>query len=213
MALFDLNRAGDTPITTLKVAEIAPVNWHRFPPRTASMTDANANEAKPRYDSMTDWTGGAKGDDIDVATATVALARGDGGANEADYSPRTQAAKAAMIGTTLAVDVGQPRGTIAPTQRYPQAGDAAVGAPVVSSISPTAGAAATLPLTVTITGTGFTPWSTVYTGGATTPDSSGKYVSPTQMKVALWAAAPGTVSVAVEDHNVLSNVNVLFTVT
>src|SRR6267142_116265 len=99
MALADLNRAQDTAIATLKLSDIAPVNWHRFPPRTASMTDANANDVKPRYDSMTDWAGGAVGDDVDVATATVALARSGGGANEPDYAPRTQAAKAALPGT------------------------------------------------------------------------------------------------------------------
>jgi hypothetical protein len=213
MALFDLNRAGDTPITTLKVAEITPVNWHRFPPRTASMVDANANEAKPRYDSMTDWTGGATGDDTDQATATVALARSDGGAAEADYTPRTQAAKAAQLGTTLATDIARPRGTIAPDQRYPIAGDAAIAAPVVSSIAPTTATAATLPLTVTITGTGFTPYSTVFTGGSTTPEAKAVYVNATTMRTPVWRATPGTVSVAVEDHNVLSNVNVLFTVT
>jgi len=214
MAQFDLNRAGDTPIATLKLNEITPVNWHKYPPRVADMTSSNQNAAKPVHTGAAgDFIGGVKGDDIDVSTAAVALARCDGGATETDYGPRTQAAKAVILGTTLAVDVGQPRGSISPGQRYPVAGDAAVAAPVVSSISPTTGAAATLPLTVTITGTGFTQWSTVYTGGMTTPEASAKYVSPTQMKVAIWAAAPGTVSVAVEDHNVLSNVDVLFTVT
>jgi hypothetical protein len=66
---------------------------------------------------------------------------------------------------------------------------------------------------VTITGTGFTPWSTVFVGGQKTADVSGKYVSATQMKVALFAAAPGTVSVMVKDHDLSSNTNVVFTVT
>jgi hypothetical protein len=191
------------------------------------LTVANANAAKPRYTAAgaADWSGGVKGDDVDQASAAVSLANSHSANVETDYTPRTQAAKAAMPGTvppnavagepdfTLAIDVARPRGVIAPGQAYPKSGDAAPAAPVVSSIAPTTGAAATLPLTVTITGTGFTPWSTVYTGGSATPDSSAKYVSATQMKVALFAAAPGTVSVAVEDHNVLSNVNVVFTVT
>lgn len=211
----DLDKAGVTD-TGINLRSIDPqVNWHRYPlPITTTMlARANVNAGKPRYTSMTDWAGGVRGDDIDVATATVALADSDGDVNAADYTPRTQAAKAAMIGTTLAPDIGQPRGSIAPRDPYPVSTSPAVVAPVVSSISPTTGAAATLPLTVTITGTGFTAWSTVYTGGATTPDSSATYISPTQMKVAIWKATPGTVSVAVEDHNMLSNVDKLFTVT
>jgi hypothetical protein len=84
---------------------------------------------------------------------------------------------------------------------------------VVTSISPTTGAAAAFPMRVVITGTGFTPWSTVRTGGSATPDVSGKYISATQMEVAIWKASAGTVSVAVEDHDLLSNVDKVFTVT
>jgi hypothetical protein len=227
MALADLNRAQDTPITTLKLSEIAPKVWNTPPAAItgAMIADANPNEAKPRYDSMTDWAGGVRGDDVDQATATVALARSGGGANEPDYAPRTQAAKAAMPGTvppnavagepdfTLAKDIARARGYIAQLQPYPTGGAAVPVAPVVSSISPTTAAATSLPLKVTITGTGFTQWSTVYTGGATTPDASAKYVNATTMTVAIFAAAPGTVSVAVEDHDLLSNTNTVFTVT
>jgi hypothetical protein len=197
-------------------------------PITAAMlAAANANAARPRYTAAgaADWSGGVNGDDVDQASAAVALANSHSANVEADYTPRTQAAKAAMPGSvppnavagepdfTLAVDVARPRGAIAPGQAYPKSGDAAPAAPVVSSLSPTSGAAATLPLTVTITGTGFTPYSTVYTGGSTTPEVKAVYVNATTMRTPIWAAAPGTVSVAVEDHNVLSNVNVVFTVT
>src|SRR5262245_34025222 len=105
MALFDLNRTNDTPIATLKLNEIAPVNWRRFPSAitAAMLADANPNEAKPRYTAAAqaaDWNGGVGGDDIDQATATVALARSDGGANEANYAPRNQATRAALPGTS-----------------------------------------------------------------------------------------------------------------
>src|SRR4249920_373667 len=113
MATQDLNRAGDTtgdgltaiakPATN-KIVDITPKNWHRFPAPVANMADANPNEARPRHNSMTDWAGGVVGDDTDIATATVALARSDGGANEPDYTPRHQAAKATATGNTLAVD-------------------------------------------------------------------------------------------------------------
>ena len=36
LQLFDLNRAGDTPIATLKLGEITPQNWHRYPPRSTA---------------------------------------------------------------------------------------------------------------------------------------------------------------------------------
>lgn len=203
MALHDLNRAGDPAVATLKVSDIVPKNWHRFPPAQPS--------AAPAYVPAYTYNGGVYGDDIDTATANVLVDDRGVGA----YTPRNQAQKAALMvpAGSLAKDVGRPRGSIAPSQAYPIASDPAPAAPVVTSLSPATGAAATLPLTVTITGTGFTPYSTVFTGGSTTPDSSGKYISPTQMRVAIWAAAPGTVSVAVEDHDVLSNTDKLFTVT
>jgi hypothetical protein len=224
MALADLNRTNDTPIATLKLSDIQPRVWNTPPAAItgAMITDANPNHPKPRYDSMTDWAGGVRGDDVDQATATVALARSGGGANEPDYAPRTQAAKAAMPGTVppnavagepdfvLVTDVARPRGWIAPQQPYTGTVPAA---PVVSSIAPTTAAATTLPLLVTITGTGFSPFSTVLTGGSNVPDTSGKYVDATHMTVAIWKASAGTVSVAVEDHNVLSNTNVVFTAT
>jgi hypothetical protein len=180
-------------------------------PITAAMlAPANVHCDKPRYSSMTDWAGGAKGDDVDTQTATVALASAADGSSAANYAPRTQAAKATLLGTTVVKDVARARGWIGP--RDPYTGNAPV-APVVSSISPTTGTAASLPMTVIITGTGFTPWSTVRTGGSAVSDPTGVYLSPTTMKVALMSAAPGTVSVAVEDHDLLSNTDKLFTVT
>jgi hypothetical protein len=214
MAQFDLNRSNDTPIATLKLNEIVPVNWHRYPPRVATTTLANENAAEPVLTSASgDFVGGVRGDDVDQSTAAVAITDASGRAASADYAPRTQAAKASMLGTTLAVDIGRARGWIEPDDPYPTGGATVPVAPVVSSIAPTTATAATLPLKVTITGTGFTPWSTVLTGGSNVPDSSGTYVSPTQMTVAIWKASAGTVSVAVEDHNLLSNTDKLFTVT
>jgi hypothetical protein len=69
---------------------------------------------------------------------------------------------------------------------------------------------------VTITGTGFTPFSRVVTGGAGSPfDASAQFVSATKMLVTIdpRSATPGTISVAVWDHSVLSNTNVVFTFT
>lgn len=124
-------------------------------------------------------------------------------------SPATPATTAAVA----SVDVTTPRGAISPNERYPVTGDAAVPAPVVSSISPTTAAAGALPTLVTITGTGFTPDSRVHTGGQGNAALSGQYVSATQMKVTIQAGtAPGAVTISVEDHSVLSGTQT-FTVT
>jgi hypothetical protein len=196
---FTLARAAEAANATSKLVEITPKNWRRYPAVAGSTTPANI--------PVITYTGGATGDDTDTATAN----------STTPYTglPRTQAEKASLMVPpgSLAVDVARPRGFIAPNQSYIAAGGTAPAAPVVSSLSPTTAAGATLPLVVTITGTGFSPYSTVYTGGAQTPDGSGKYVDATHMTVAIWKASPGTVSVAVEDHNVWSNTNINFTVT
>lgn len=187
MALFDLNRAGDTPISTLKVAEIAPLNWHKYPPRIAGSVPVNV--------PVVAFNGGAYGDDVDQSTA-----------NATDvYTPRTQAAKAAAMvpPLELVVDVGRPRGTIGPKDPYPKAGDAPVPAPTITSLAPnTAVAGSPSPLMVVVTGTGFTQWSTIDTGGVATPYA--QYVSPTKMALLMDPArsTPGIVQVVASDHGV-----------
>lgn len=225
MALQDLNRSSDTTgdgvtaipkPTTNKLADITPVNWHRFPPRIGDQTKVNAAaEAKPRYHNAADWAGGVTGDDVDQATAYVALARQDGSANEADYGPRTQAQRAAAgnltPATVIVTDIARPRGWIAPNQPL-QGNASAPVAPVVSSLSPNTGAAAAMPIRTVITGTGFTPYSVVKTGGSNVPETTSRYIDATHMEVVVWKASAGTVGVIVEDHNLDSN-SVNFTVT
>ena len=83
MALFDLNRAQDTPVATLKLAEIAPKNWHRFPP--AQPSSAPAYVAAVSYA----WPyNGISGDDVNVATANATGA----------YEPKNQGNKSNMLG-------------------------------------------------------------------------------------------------------------------
>lgn len=209
MALFDLNRAGDTPISTLKVAEIVPKDWPTLPLAVASMTLANQNAAKPRYDSMTDWSGGNVGDDVTYASQTVALADASGGANAAVPTPRTQSEKSTALGVQnpLAVDISRARGYIAPNQPY-GAPNVIPAAPVITSLSPdtaVAGGVASA-LIVDIVGTGFTPWSTVTSGNYPIPSV---YVSPTRMRIAQFPqnSVAGTVHVQVYDHNVGSNIS------
>jgi IPT/TIG domain len=172
----------------------------------------------PAYVRVVTYNGGVKGDDVDEATATLAMSNRGGNAAEpsTDYAPRTQAQKATQLGTTLAVDIASPRGWIDPGEPY--LGNAAPPvAPVVSSIAPATAVLATSggPFTVVITGTGFTPWSKVYLGGQNTPEISAVYVSPTKMRFLInpLVSVVGSVTVVVEDHNVKSNATVSFTFT
>jgi hypothetical protein len=202
-------------------------------PLTAAMLAvSNANAGKPRYTSMNDWLGGVGlGEDPGLPgtanepfnSASVAVADASGGANQADYAPRNLNAKrtAANMGAPspgFSVDTGRNRGSIAPRQRYPEAGDAALAAPVVASLTPNTAVAVTgQPLTVIITGTGFTPYSRVISGGGVgSPwDSSARYISATQLAFLVdpRSATAGAISVAVEDHGVLSNTSINFTFT
>jgi hypothetical protein len=188
MALFDLNRAGDTPIATLKLSEITPINRHRFPPPVANAT--------PIYVPVVSYSGGAIGDDVSQATANTT----------APYSPRTQAEKASLMVPpgSLAVDIGRPRGAIEPDDPYPKAGDTPPAAPTITSLAPNTAVSVTGPdLICTITGTGFTQWSTVTSGGFPIPC---RYVSATKLSIVQKpsASVAGTVQVVVTDHGVAS---------
>lgn len=117
MAQFDLNRAGDTAISTLKLNEVAAVNWRRYPGKV--MTVAMVT---PAYVPVITYTGGA---------ANVGAAAGNGGEtgtiNSSDTSRgqgwNTQTEKAAAIGVTMAVDVTKDyhgtRGDIEAHEPYP----------------------------------------------------------------------------------------------
>jgi hypothetical protein len=100
MAQFDLNRAGETPISTLKLNEVAAVNWRRYPGKV--MTVAMVT---PVYVPTVSYTGGA--------------------ANEGAASDNTgeHGTANATGDTTIAVDVGKSyhgtRGAIEPHERYP----------------------------------------------------------------------------------------------
>jgi hypothetical protein len=175
-------------------------------PITAAMLAvANQNADKPRYSAAgsADWAGGAIGDDVAVSTANVALARSGGGANEADYTPRTQAAKATALATTIVVDVGRSRGWLEPDDPYAAAPGAGQN-PTITSLAPNTAVAVTgADLVVVITGTNFTPWSTVTSGNYPIPV---RYVSPTKLEIVQKprSSVAGTVQVVVTDHGVAS---------
>lgn len=203
MALANLNRAQDTQVPTNMLSTIVPKDFPTLPLPVASMTDANPNAGKPRYSTMADWQGGLRGDDVDVATATT-QAIGQNNNPVANYTPRNQAQKAAMMvpPVTLAVDVARARGWIAPGQSYIPGTIPA--APVITSLSPnTAVAGSGAALVVDIVGTGFTVWSTVLSGNYPIPS---EFISPTLIRIMQFPknSVAGTVQVVVIDHDVNS---------
>ena len=145
-----------------------------------------------------------------ASTATVSIANSHSANVEADYTPRTQTQKAALPnltpGTILAPDVTRRRGAIAPNQRYPIAGDAAVAAPTVTSIAPSTAPAGGPNVLVRITGTNFTAWSEAIVGGALGPYLYTNYVSPTAIDIMMDCkrSKVGSSTVAVWDHGVQS---------
>jgi len=105
----------------------------RYPlPLTAAMlAKANENEAKPRYNTPADWTGGVFGNEQDVATASTPVVSSASAAAGTVYVPRAQLEKSALatplrpILDDLGMDYGAytgaagRTGTIQPRQPYP----------------------------------------------------------------------------------------------
>jgi len=203
-----LFRAQDVGTTT-NLGPIAPKNWKVHANKVNFGTDSNPNEGKPRYNSA-DYTGSSTGDDVTQATANIAVARGDGGASETlPPIPRTQAAKATALGTTIVQDVGRNRGWIAPGQPYAAPPATPAADPVISTLSPNTAVAgtATPVFFMKITGLRFTPYSQVWLAGKPVPSVSYAYVSSTELRVQMSPAASvaGTATVQVVDHGVTSN--------
>jgi hypothetical protein len=212
----DLNRAQDTAIATLKLMEIAPVNWHRFPsPISKAMTD-------DIYLPVYTWNGGIVGDETVAETNVLVDDRAIG-----DYGPRNLTEKMAWPGApnsvvpseatssgqavtaivdyTQSTDITVPRGWLEPDDPYAAPPASPAGDPTITSLAPNTGVsgAGKAPTWVTITGTRFTQWSTVETGGVLTPYY--KYVSPTRIDMLQDPrSTPGTVVVKVIDHGVKS---------
>jgi hypothetical protein len=121
-----------------------------LPITPAMLARANANEGKPRYDSMTDWHGGDFGNDVDIAEATQAIANSHSAAVEIDYDPQHQEAKGKNMVPQLITlrDVGKDYGAysgspyrsgiVEPRAPYPDN----TTLPILAGMSPNTGPAA-----------------------------------------------------------------------
>jgi len=189
---FSVRRAQDPVLAVAVVSEITPVNWHRFP------AGVPAGGSKPIHQPVITYTGGAYGDESQSTANTTV-----------PYAPTTTQAKAAAAvpAQTFARDITEPKGWISPSEPYNAAPVSPTDDPTITSLAPNTAVTAVgaQPVWVTITGTKFTQWSTVETGGVYTPYH--KYISATKMAVLMdpGRSVPGIVVVKVIDHGVKSN--------
>lgn len=177
-----------------------------LPITNAMLLLANANVTKPRYDTPGDWSMGVTGNDVDVATRSVAIAGPDSAAVFTPYPIRTQAMKAAAmvpplqllgdIGTDYGAYAGQTArgGTISPLTPYPTV----TSPPLVMNVTPSTGLAAG-GTAVTISGNGFTGATAVTFGG--TAATSIVVVNANTITATSPAKAVGTYDVRVTTPN------------
>lgn len=180
----------------------------RYPlPITAAMLlPANQHITKPRYDSVgapSDWSGGAVGNQEDVATATSAITDATG-VVFGPYAPKTLSARAALKGMPIVDDLGIDygpyagqagrTGPVTPQAPYPDS----KSAPLVVGVSPNTGLAAG-GTPVTISGAGFTGATTATFGGPAA--SAMVVVNSNTITCTTPAHAAGTVDVRVTTPN------------
>jgi hypothetical protein len=170
---------------------------HRYPaPLTPAMV-------LPAYVPVFTWNGGIFGDESVSESNVVIDDRGVG-----DYGPRNLTERktthpAADADYVSAIDITSPRGWIDPNEAYVGPPVSPTDDPTISSLAPNTAVSGVTPTWVKITGTKFTAWSTVETGGVITPYS--KYISPTRIDVLMDPrSSAGTVVVKVVDHGVKS---------
>lgn len=142
----------------------------------------------PAYVPEVEYFGGSPGNDVSQSTANVTN----------DFFPKTQVEKASLTGNEMVQDVGTPTGWVEPGAPYtPPPPD-----PVITGIAPDTGVAGGDPVSVTVTGSNFTQWSTVRTGGIDTPYF--EVHSDTEILVVMDAgrSVAGQIDIIVTDHGV-----------
>jgi hypothetical protein len=173
-----------------------------LPITPAMLAPANANAAKPRYDTSADWNMGASGNDVDVATVAGPVVGAESANSVTLYPIRTQTHKAAAMVPPLQVlgDIGIDYGayagqtgrggTVTPKAPYPDA----TSPPVVTGVSPATGLAAG-GTAVTVSGWNLTGATGVTFGG--TAATAVVVVDPTKITCVSPAKAAGTYDVRV----------------
>ena len=176
-----------------------------LPITPAMLQPANPNLDKPRYSGggvAGDWAGGAFGNDVNAASANVAVVNAASGTPVAAYAPTNQVARGNAMVPPLPVlaDIGIDygpyagfagrTGSITPKTPYPDA----TSPPLVTSLSPSTGLAAG-GTAVTISGWNLTGATGVTFGG--TPATAVTVVSPTTITATSPAKAAGTYDVVV----------------
>jgi hypothetical protein len=148
-------------------AGVAAFDTRRVPlPLTGAMlAKANANEPKPRYDIPADWSQGASGNDIDIATLTTPVVTRASTDTVTPYPIRTQTAKGAAMNPALPIlgDLGRDYGVH--TGETGRTGTIEPGTPY--SASPAADWPSALNRPVWTSGTNTLAWSGPLGGGAT----------------------------------------------
>jgi hypothetical protein len=149
-----------------------------------------AGSYTPAYVPVITYYGGAYGDDVSQSSANVTN----------DFTPKTQVQKAAITGQVPGSDIGVRRGWIKPGSPYAAPPASPANDPTITTLAPSTGKAGISAFTVLVTGTNFTEWSTVKTGGVPTPYY--KVLSPTQIELVLDGrrSVAGTIDVVVSDH-------------
>jgi IPT/TIG domain len=176
-----------------------------LPITPAMLQPANANLDKPRYSGggvAGDWVGGATGNDVNAASANVAVVNAASAVGVPAYGPLNQIAKGNAMVPPLVVlsDIGIDYGTyagqagrggtITPLAPYPDQ----TSPPVVTSVSPATGLAAG-GTAVTVSGWNLTGATGVTFGG--TAAAAVTVTSPTTITCTSPAKAAGTYDVRV----------------
>lgn len=154
-----------------------------------------AGSYTPAYVPTITYFGGAYGDDVTQSTANATN----------DFAPRHQTDKATTLGVDMASDVGVPRGYIAPNEPYGPPPVSPDDDPTIATLAPATAPAGGPPVTVLITGTNYSEWSSVSVGSI--PSSTYTVISDTQIQLVIDAAsaATGAVDIVVSDHGVDSD--------
>lgn len=154
---------------------------------------------------------------IPFYSGRVAVYPNEGSATTTDLNqtPRYQTEKLALWSKAPAyideaMDITKPLGPVGPKDAYPTTPPAA---PTAVSLSPDTGVHGGADIIMTVTGTGFTPFTSIIWNGMREYTD---YISPTQVSTVVrlsTASGAAAIPVSVVDHGVVATPNLTFTIT